>query len=128
MESVRVAVVRSSLTCLKEDDLPSLLDLFDEDLELIDPLYNAVVKGKREVAELWEKRQTVAHSLVLGDIIEVGDAVVVAVHHDFYDRDGGRVSAGVPEVHRLTFREDRIAKVQITALADIPEEVQQLLA
>lgn len=127
MDSVRVARVRSGYQYLKDGDIPRLLDLFHDDVELVDPFYNTVLRGRQELVELWQSRQVVDHSLVIGDIIEMGDAVIVVVHHDFYQRDQGRIGAGVDEVHRFTFRDDRVAGLDITTLDAIPEDLRRLL-
>ena len=123
-----MALIRSGYQHLKEDDIPTLLALFDDDVEVLDPFYDTAVRGKEEVFKLWQKREAAGHSVIVGDIIEIGSTVIAAVHHDFYDRAHGRLGPGVAEVHRFTFSGDRVSRVEITTLDDLPEEVRQLFA
>ncbi len=123
----RVAAIRSGYSFLKDKDVANVLALFDDDVEVVDPFYSTVARGKEEMLELWSKREVVTHSVVIGSIIEMGDAVLAVVHHDFYDQNRGRLGPGVAEVHRFIFREHRIIRLEITTLDDVPDEVRGLL-
>ena len=58
----------------------------------------------------------------------MGDAVIVVVHHDFYDRELKRLGEGVSEIHRFTVRGNWIARLEVTTFDEIPEDVRERLA
>ena len=124
----RIDLVREGYKYLHEEDGDKLLELFDEHVEMTDPIAKTVICGKEAVAQLWQRSLGAVHRVVLGDIVEMDDVVIVAAHHDFYDRDSTRLGEGVPEIHRFTFRGDLIGRLVVTTFEEIPAEVRERLA
>ena len=127
MDSSRVATIRAGYEYFEKGDTDRLGRLFHDDAIVTDPIHNTLLKGRKAVERLWHRSLAAVHSLVLGDMVESGETVVVSVHHDFY-ADRGRLGPGVSEIHRFVFRDDRIARLEITTLDEFPDEVRSLLA
>lgn len=128
MDSARVALVREAYECLNNADIPGLLELLDPDVEYPDVVHNTVLRGKVSVERHWERQLQVAdHSAIPSEILEVGDAVLVVAYHQIYERDGGPLGQGVSAVQRVTFRGDRIARVEFTPMGEIPDYVIERL-
>lgn len=128
MDSSRVAVVRAAIDCFNREDIPGVLELCDDDIELPDVINGIVVKGKPAVEGYWQRQfQVVDHSVMPGEIVEMGDAVIVVAYHQMYEPDAGPLGAGVTAVHRYTFRDERIAKMEFTGLDEIPASVRERL-
>ena len=126
MDSPRVAIVREAYRLANSEDLSGLLTLLDDDVEFPDPIHGTIVRGKEEGAQLWHRVQAAEHVLMPGQVVEFGDAVIAVVHHQVYERDGGPL-AGITEVHRFTFRDGRIARMDVTTLEELPEAVWERL-
>jgi len=124
----RIDLIREGYKYLRDEDGDKLLALFDDDVEITDPITHSVICGKEAVAQLWQRSLGAVHSVVVGDIVEMDDVVLVTAHHDFYDRELKRLGEGVSEIHRFTFRDDRIAKLTVTTFEEIPAEVRERLA
>ncbi len=103
------------------------MELFDDEIEMTDPITRSIRCGKDTVAQGFQRSLGAVHSIVLSEIVEMGDTVLVVAHHDFYDRELGRLGEGVSEVHRFTLRGDRIAKLEVTTFDEIPAEVRERL-
>jgi len=123
-----VTVVRSAYGCFNDEDISGLLELLDPDVELPDILHESVLRGREELRQFFQDQfEVVHHSMFASEIIEVGDAVVAAAMHQIYDRAGVPLGSGVTAVHRFTFREDLIVRVEFSALDDIPDAVRDRL-
>lgn len=124
MESARVAMVRRAYERVNSGDIPGMLELLDPEVEYPDVVHNRQLRGRDAVARHWEHLLAVAdHAALPSEIIEVGDAVVVATYHQAYEHDGPALGPGVPAMQRITFRDDLIFKVEFTALEEIPPQV-----
>ncbi|MGA2837961.1 MAG: nuclear transport factor 2 family protein [Acidimicrobiales bacterium] len=126
--SRQIDLIREGYECVHEEDGDKLLELFDDEIEMTDPLTRTVVRGKEAMARLWQRSLGAVHSIVPGEFVETGDVVLVVAHHDFYDRELTRLGEGVSEIHRFTFRGDRIAKLEVTTFDEIPEDVRERIA
>lgn len=126
-DSVRIGLIRDGYRAFNEEDLPSLLDLLADDAEVADAVSGEFVRGRDAVAQLWHRTQSVAHSVTPGAIMEFGDQVVAVVHHDFYERKRGLLG-GVDEVHRFTFRGDRVVKLEVSTFGELSQDVRDLLS
>lgn len=120
-------MIRDGYKYFEQEDLDKLLALFDDDVEMTDPITTATIYGKEAVAQIFHRSQGAVHSIVVGEIVEMDDTVLVVTHHDFYNRELARLGEGVSEVHRFTFCGDRIAKIEVTTLDEIPAEVRERL-
>jgi len=127
MGSRRIDLIREGYRYFHEENGDKLLELFDDEIEMTDPITQTVIRGKEAVAQFWLRSLGAVHSVVLGEIVESGDVVLVSAHHDFYDRELVRLGEGVSEIHRFTFRGDRIAKLEVTTFDEIPAEVRERL-
>lgn len=124
MESARVAVVREAYERLNRADIDGMLELLDPDVEYPDVVHNRDLHGREAVGRHWRHLLAIAdHSALPSEIIEVGDAVVVATYHQAYEHDGPALGPGVPAMQRITFRDGLIFKVEFTALEEIPPQV-----
>lgn len=124
----RVEVVRAAYDCFNREDVTRVLDLCDESIELPDVIHGTVLRGKPAVEQYWRQQfEVVDHSVVPGEIVEMGDAIVVVAYHQMYEPDGGPLGGGVTAVHRFTFRDHRIAKMEFTGVDEIPQSVRDRL-
>ena len=130
MESARVALVRDAYRRFNKSDITALLDLLDPDVELPDPLSGRKLRGVDEAREYWEREfALVEPTLLVSEIVEIGDALLVVVFQELYDRESGKLLGhGVTAVHRVTFRGDRIASIEYTGIDEVPEQIRQRLA
>jgi ketosteroid isomerase-like protein len=124
----RVELIREGYRSFNEEDLPRLLDLLTDDAEVADPLHDTFVRGREAITQLWERTQSTAHSVLLGAVMEIGDSVIAVVHHDFYDRETGLLGPGLEEVHRFTFRGDRVVKLEVSTFGELSREVRDRLS
>lgn len=68
------------------------------------------------------------HSVIVNEIIEVGDAVIVVTFSEAFEREGGApLGQGMVAVHRLSFRGDRIVAIEYTGVDEVPEQVRERL-
>ncbi len=128
MTSRRIDLIREAYKYAHEEDGDKLLQLFDDEIEMTDPVSLTVVHGKEAMAQLWRRSLGAVHSMVPSEFVEMGDAVIVVVHHDFYDRALKRLGEGVSKIHRFTVRRNRIARLEVTTFDEIPEDVRERLA
>ena len=124
-----MSCVRRAYRCFNDADVGGVIELLDADVEMPDVLHGTTLRGTDAVRRYWEEQfALVDHSIMASEIVEVGDAVLVVAFHQLYDRDGGgSLGRGVAAVHRLTFRNDRIASIEYTGVDEVPERVQQRL-
>ena len=127
MGSRRIDLIREGYKYVHEEDGDKLLEIFDDEIEFTDPITQTVMRGKEEVAQLWRRSLGAVHSIVPGEVVEIGDVVLVVAHHDFYDRELTRLGEGVSEMHRFSFRGDRIVKLEVTTFDEIPADVRERL-
>ncbi len=127
MSSRQIDMIREGYKFVYEEDGDKLLELFDDEIEMTDPINRTIVRGKEAMAQLWLRSLGAVHSIVPGEFVETGDVVLVVAHHDFYDRELTRLGEGVSEIHRFTFRGDRIAKLEVTTFDEIPADVRERL-
>ena len=124
MDSDRVAVARAAYSCLNEADVDGLLELLDPDVEYPDVVHDTTLHGKDAVDRHWRELLLRGdHSALPSEFFELGEAVVVVAYHQAYEKDGAPFGPGVAAVHRLTFRHNRIARIEFSALDEIPEQV-----
>ena len=130
MESARVAIVREAYERFNNADVGGLVDLLDPDVEIPDVLNGSVFHGKEAIRRYWERQfELVDSSLLVREIVEIGDAVLVVVFQEVHDRDSGApLGQGVVAVHRLTFRGNHISAIEYTGVDEVPELLRQRLA
>lgn len=63
-------------------------------------------------------------SATLGDVFEVGDAVVALAYHQAYDDDGKLLGPPRSVSERFTFRGDLIARLEVTSPDDLADSVR----
>ncbi len=128
MDSPRIAVVRAAYDCFNRRDIAGVLNLCHPDIELPDVLANSTLYGKVAIEQNWHQQlELVEHSVFPAEFVDMGDTIVVVARHEMYDRDGSPLGPGVMAVHRFTFRDDRIARMEYSGLDDVPEPVRARL-
>jgi ketosteroid isomerase-like protein len=124
----RVALVRRAFEGFSQGDIPGVLALLHADVEMPDVIHGTVVRGKDEVERMWRSQfERAEHIVIPGEILEMGDAVIVVGHHQIYGHGDGPLGPGVTVVHRVSFRGDRISRVEVTPLDEVPRVVQERL-
>lgn len=124
MESPRVSVTRAAYERLNDGDIAGMLELLVPDVEYPDVVHDTVLRGRESVQRHWaDLLERADHSARPGEFIEVGEAVIVVVYHQAYEKNGAALGPGVPAVHRVTFEGDLIARVEFSAMEEIPEQV-----
>ena len=124
--AARVALIRSGYERLNERDLDGLLALFTTDVQWPDVVNGSVLQGTDQVRDYFSRILAIAMLRVtVGDVIEVGDAVVAATYQEFYDRDGKRLGEPRMVVNRFSFRGDLVSAMVLTSQDDIPAEVRR---
>ncbi|HLX87162.1 MAG TPA: nuclear transport factor 2 family protein [Acidimicrobiales bacterium] len=121
----RVALVRSGYERLNDQDLEGLLALFTDDIEWPDAVNGSVLQGIEEVRAYFTRVFEITKvSVLVGDVFEIGDALVATTFQHFYDLDGRPVGEPRVVVNRFTFRGDRVSAMALTSHGEIPEEVR----
>lgn len=122
--TTRADVVRSAYQRFNEQDFEGVLELFDADVEWPDAVNDSVLYGTNAVRAYWARHFEVAvPTEILGEVVEIGDAVVAVAYRQVYERAGGTFGPPAVVVHRFSFRGERIARMEITALDDTPDYV-----
>ena len=128
MEIDRIALVREAYDRFNNRDFDGLLDLLDAEVEMPDFVHGTWLHGKDCVERMFKvQAQLIDHTIFIATIIEMGDAVLVAANHHAYEPKGRPLGPGLSAVHRVTFRDGRIAKLEVTASGDISQEVSERL-
>lgn len=126
MDSPRVACVRDAYAKFNDGDIDGVMNYFDSDIEYPDPMHDTTVIGSNEVRLHLERQfQDAVRTALPLEVTEIGDAVFVVAFHRAYERRGTPVGPGITAVQRLTFRGDRIARVEFTARDEIPQESRE---
>lgn len=125
-----MTLVRDAYRRFNDGDISGLLDLLDDDVELPDVLNGTKLRGIDAVRQYWEHEfELVEPALFVSDIVEIGDALLLVVVQEVYDRaTRNRLGPGVKAVHRVTFRGDRIASIEYTGVDEVPEQLRQRLS
>lgn len=129
MESTRVALIREAYDRFNAADVGGLVALLDPDVEIPDVLNGTILRGAEAARRYWEREfELVEASITISEVVEVGDAILVVVSQEMTDRQTGLpLGQGVLAVHRLTFREGRIASIEYTGVDDVPQMVRERL-
>lgn len=88
-----------------------------------------MLRGTEAVRKYWEREfELVEPSMLVSEIVEIGDALLVVVFQEVHDRETRKpLGNGVTAVHRVTLRGDRIASIEYTGIDEVPEEIRQRL-
>lgn len=120
----RVALIRSGYERLNDQDLQGLLALFTDDIEWPDAMNGSVLQGIDEVRAYFSRVFEITNLRVLvGDVFEVGDALVATTFQHYYDSNGHPIGEPRVVVNRFTFRGDRVSAMVLTSHGDVPEEL-----
>jgi ketosteroid isomerase-like protein len=124
----RSEIVRTGFELFNRKDFEGVLEFFDPEVEISDLLHEGVVmKGREFVRQQWLERFDEAQvASLVGDVIEVGDTVIVAVCFQAYTKYGGAFGAPIIVASRFTFRVDRIIRMESRVLDEIPDDVRAL--
>ena len=121
-------VIRTAYERFNEKDFEGVVALFDPDVEWSDILRDGVtVQGTEALLQLWRERfsDTGARAL-LGDVLEVGEAVTAVVCYQLYGSPGIAPADPVVVTHRFTFRGGRVVRGEANVLDGVPDEVKAL--
>lgn len=122
----RVALIRWGYERFNEQDLNSLMTMIVDDVEWPDVVNGTVLHGRDEVRAYFERIFSVSGiRATVGDVIEIGDAVVATTYQQFYDLSGKPLGEPRVVVNRYNFRDDLISAMVLTAQNDIPDEVRR---
>lgn len=118
--------MRSAYQRFNDQDFEGVLELLDADVEWPDSLNDSVLYGRNAVRAYWERHFEVAlPTEILGEVVEIGDAVVAVSYRQVYEREGGPFGPPAVVVHRFTFRGDRVARMEVTPLDETPDYVRE---
>jgi len=121
-----VSLIRFGYERFNEQDLDGVLALFNEDIEWPDVVNGGVLHGIGEVREYFERIFAITTvQVTVGDVIEIGDAVVAATYQQFYDLDGKALGQPRMVVNRFSFHGDLVGRMELTSQEDIPQEVRR---
>ncbi|HMK63074.1 MAG TPA: nuclear transport factor 2 family protein [Acidimicrobiales bacterium] len=125
----RSDIVRAAYQRFNEGDFDGALDLCDPDIEFRDVIgHDGTVSGREAVRRRWAERFSHAHiTVTVGEVSEMGDAVVAAVCCQVYGPTGEPVGPPVLVTDHFSFRDDRILRVESTVFDGVPEEVKDFL-
>ena len=122
----RVALIRAGYERLNDQDLEGLLALLTDDIEWPDVVTGTVLEGIDEVRAYFERVFKFASlRIYVGDVIELGDAVIATTFQHFYDLDGKPTGEPRVVVNRFSFRDDLVSAMVLTSQGDFPEEVRR---
>lgn len=122
----RIALVRLGYERFNEKDLDGVLALCTEDVVWPDVVGGGVLHGAGEVRAYFSRIFSISTLLVtVGDVIEIGDAVLATVYQQFYDLDGRLLGEPRVVVNRYGFRDGLVSAMTLTSQDDIPEEVRR---
>jgi len=94
-----------------------------------DFVHGTLVRGREPVGRMLRgQAELIDHTIFAAEVLDLGDAVVVAALHQAYEPSGGPLGPGLSAVHRVTFDDGRIAKLEVTAFDDLSEDVRERLA
>ena len=123
----RIALIRGGYERFNEQDFDGLVAMLDEDVEWPDVVNDAVLHGAHEVRDYFERIFAITKPLIMvGDVIEIGDAVVASTYQAFYDHEGRLLGEPRMVVNRFSFKGDLIAAMVLTSQGDIPQELRRL--
>jgi len=122
----RIPLIGVGYELFNAQDLDGLLALFTEDIEWPDVVNGDLLHGIGEVREYFERIFAITKvQVILGDVIEIGDAVVATTYQQFYDLDGKMLGEPRMVVNRFSFRGDLVCRMVLTSQEDIPQEVRR---
>lgn len=121
-------VVRTAYQRFNERDFEGVVELFHPDIEWADVLQEGVtIRGPLAILQLWTERFSEAGiRTIIGDVIEVREAVTVVVCYLAYAPNGGPVGGPLVVAHRFTFRDGLLARSEANVLDEVPAEMKEL--
>lgn len=124
-EEDRVAAIRAGYESLNRRDLAGIVAILTEDVIWPDVVNDAVLEGRNQVHDYFERVFRVAALRVtLGEVIPLGDAIIATTHQQFYELDGKPLGQPRTVVNRFTFRGDLVSRMEVTSADDIPAELR----
>jgi ketosteroid isomerase-like protein len=122
-ETVRLAYER-----FNNKDFEGVLDLFHPDAEHADVLREGVThRGRDAILCLWTERFAEASAPArIYEMFDVASGVVAVVRYAAIGRDGALCGSPMIAVHRSVFREDRIARLEVTVVSALSDEAKAL--
>lgn len=121
----RITIVRSAYERFNDGDLDGVLALLTDDVEWPDLVHDSVLHGKAALRRYWDDMLAqVRLSVFLGEAMEVVDHVVALVRQQVYELDHQPFGPANTVAHRFWFRDGLIARMELTELDTIPEEVR----
>jgi ketosteroid isomerase-like protein len=124
----RSDIVRTAYQRFNDRDFEGVLDLCDPQIEFRDLLSDdGTAFGREAVRRRWRERFSDASaSVTIGNLAEVGDAVIASVCYQAYTPAGVPIGPPFLAADRFSFRGNRILRVDATKLTNVPDEVAAL--
>lgn len=121
-------IVRCAFERFNEKDFEGVVAHFEPDVEWSDVLREGVtIHGRPALLQLWKDRFSDASArALLGDVLEVGDAVTAVVCYQTYGPVGTPSGDSVIVTHRFTFRHGKVVRGEANVLDEVPAEVKAL--
>jgi len=121
----RVSLVRSAYEMFNRQDVEGVLALLAEDVEWPDVVHGSTLHGKDAVRRYWQNQLAIGTPRVLlGDVVEIGDAIVATTYQEVYERNGRPLAPPRAVVNRFSFRGGLIVRMELTSPDEIPEAVR----
>lgn len=125
-EEGRVAALRAAYESFNRQDLTDVLALLTDDVLWPDVVNDTTLVGKEAVRAYFERVFAVAGMRVtVGELITMGDAVLVTTYQRFSELDGKPLGSPRTVVNRFTFRGELVSRMDVTSADDIPDEVRR---
>jgi ketosteroid isomerase-like protein len=111
----RVELLRSAYALFNAKDVDGFVTLLDPDIVWPDLAGGPTLRGVEAVRNYWRSAFSVVSARVMPhEFLVDDDAVIVVIEREVLDADGRSLGPAAVVVHRVTFRDGRIAKLSIT--------------
>jgi len=124
-----IETVNAAYERFNNKDFPGVLDLFHPDAEHSDLLREGTThRGRDAILRLWSERfaEASAHARIY-EMFDLGNLIVAVVRYQVHDPQGVPFGSPMIAVHRFVFREDRIARLEVTVVDALSDDTKALL-
>ncbi|HUO48473.1 MAG TPA: nuclear transport factor 2 family protein, partial [Acidimicrobiales bacterium] len=111
----RVDILRRAYRLFNDKDVDGFVALLDPDIVWPDLSGGPSLRGAEAVRSYWRNAFSVVSARVVPhEFLVDDDAVIVVIEREVLDLQGHSLGSPAVVVHRVTFRDGRIAKLSIT--------------